>query len=73
MLISSTVLAWVVSSVEEILAKAICSVEVVKKRFSITNKMDSTAVSPNTSINPEIKSRHEFLIFLTLYISSSFS
>jgi hypothetical protein len=36
------------------------------KKLSITNKIDYTASSPNTSIKLDIKSRHEFLIALYL-------
>jgi len=32
--------------------------EDVKKRFSMTNKIDSTAKSPKTSIRLDIKSKH---------------
>jgi hypothetical protein len=42
------------------------SADVVKKRFSITNNIDSTAKSPKTSIRLETRSRQEFLIDLDL-------
>ncbi len=43
------------------------------KKLSITNRIDCTASSPNTSIKLDIKSRHEFLMALYLYMSSSLS
>ena len=64
MFTSSTDWAW--DWVLRILAGEDWSAEVVKKRFSTTKRIDSTAKSPKTSIKEDIKSRHEFLMVLDL-------